>query len=154
MTRLLAAAGLALLAAGCGDDGPAFGEVEGVVRVRGRPLAGVEVAFLPDPARNPGDGRRSSAVTDADGRYRLACDLSGRPGAMVGFHRVCVYDITAWANAEAPGAGKAADEFDSPRREVPAVPAAYSSPANTPLRDVEVRAGPQTIDLDLSAKPN
>src|SRR5262249_52672458 len=87
---------LALLGTGCQRELP-YGVVEGEVTLDGKPLTDVEVVFLPDPDRGT-QGRRSVALVDREGRYRLASD-AGRAGAPVGFHRVCVIDMRSppWA---------------------------------------------------------
>jgi hypothetical protein len=66
--------------------------VEGTVTLDGAPLPDVEVVFVPDPARG-NTGNNASAVTDAQGRYRLRSPKEGRDGAAVGAHRVVVTDL-------------------------------------------------------------
>jgi hypothetical protein len=127
-------------AAGCGGPQP-YGEVEGAVTLDGRPLANVEVVFLPDPERG-NTGRRSTALTDAQGRYRLASD-AGRGGAPVGFHRVCINDLLAGP----------ADPLAQPRQPAqPRFPREYGSALSTPLRDVEVKPGRQVLDLKVKSE--
>jgi len=87
--RSIGALMLAFGLTGCG--GPRVASVDGTVRLEGRPLADVEVQFIPDPARGT-VGPPCSAYTDADGRYRIAA--AGREGAVVGSHRVCINDAT------------------------------------------------------------
>jgi hypothetical protein len=132
--RLLAV-GLALAGAGCSNSVP-VGEVEGTVRLKGAALTNVVVEFLPDPEKQT-TGPRSTAVTDAQGRYRLRCD-DQRNGAVVGWHRVVLID----PEEERPAQGQT-------RKSPPRVPSQYASAAGTPLRK-EVKSGTQTIDLDLT----
>ena len=55
------------LAAGCGD-GPATGEVSGMVKVDGQvPAAGSSITFIPADGQSPTAG----AVLGEDGRYRV-----------------------------------------------------------------------------------
>jgi hypothetical protein len=143
------------LGAGCQRQ-QVYGVVEGVVTLDGQPLTNVEVVFLPDPEKGT-KGRRSVALADIDGRYRLASD-TGRPGAPVGVHRVCVNDllpgppgvgpVTPADSAEGPvGTKDEAKESHNVKRS--RFPPDYSSAIATPLRDVEVKEGQQTINLDL-----
>jgi hypothetical protein len=144
---------LLVLVAGAGCGGPSVATVEGVVTLGGRPLADVEVQFIPDPAQGT-TGPPASAYTDKDGRYRI--EATGKAGVVVGKHRVCVNDATlmmpgggAGADPEggAPGAGPKA----APRRS--RVPAAYSDATRTPFAAVEVKPGTQTLDLALKPSP-
>jgi hypothetical protein len=138
------------LAAGCG--GPRVATVEGVVTLGGRPLADVEVQFIPDPAQGT-TGPPASAYTDKDGRYRI--EAAGHAGVVVGKHRVCVNDATlmmpgggvADPESGVPGAGPKA----APRRS--RVPAAYSDATRTPFAAVEVKPGTQTMDFALNPNP-
>jgi hypothetical protein len=92
--RLSSATWLALGLLTCGGCGPdsQFAEVEGIITLAGKPLPQVEVVFLPDPEQGT-HGPSSSALTDAEGRYRLATD-KGQDGARIGTHRVCIRDLT------------------------------------------------------------
>jgi hypothetical protein len=128
------------LLAGCGAGEPR-GEVEGVLRCNGKPLANVLVAFVPD-ADQGGRGGRSVAQTDAEGRYRLRGE-DRREGAAAGAHRVVIEDLAVYAAPRQP---------DGTLLHKPAVrfPIQYSDPLRTPLRK-QVRPGPQVIDLDLPA---
>ena len=71
---------------------PERGEVEGVVKLNGTPLAGVQVAFAPTTEGGT-DNLRSTGVTDSAGKYRLK-GTQGEPGAPVGTHTVVVVDVT------------------------------------------------------------
>jgi hypothetical protein len=153
---------LALLGTGCQREQP-YGEVEGVVTLDGKPLSKAEVVFFPDPEKG-NTGRRSTALTDEQGRYRIASD-TGRAGAPVGFHRVCINDLLA------PRLGPAAPVLPEEGEEKgPAGPAGMTAPGNagqgmpkgrfpaeysnsikTPFRDIEVKEGTQVIDLPLKS---
>src|SRR5262245_57479367 len=121
--------------AGCSRS-PTFAEVEGTVKVNGRPLPNVVVQFLPDPQKDT-RGPSSSAVTDGQGRYRLRCNAE-QEGAIVGWHRVVIED----PDEERPSQRQTA-------RKEPRVPARYTR-ASTDLQK-EVKAGKQTIDLNLTS---
>ncbi|MBA4065015.1 MAG: hypothetical protein C0501_15140 [Isosphaera sp.] len=132
-------AGLLALLTGCG--GPGTAEVEGTVRMGGRPLEGVRVEFLPDPEKGT-SGPRSTGVTDADGRFRLVCE-NQQPGAVVGTHRVLVTDLKQWDGLR-PGR-EDADKPLKPSRLHPK----YTDVLKTPFTGVEVKPGgpPHTFDV-------
>jgi hypothetical protein len=152
----LAGMGMGLLI-GCG--GPEFARVSGTVTLNGKPLNDVEVRFLPDPEKgNPGP--TASAFTDRQGHYELRCERPPKNGTILGFHRVCILDITAIARsrgmpggpdvvAGAPGADKAPAGI--PIGPAPRVPAVYNNVSLTPFRDIEVKPGAQTLDLDVKS---
>ncbi len=150
------------LAVGCSQEAP-YGVVEGVVTLDGKPLTNVEVVFMPDPEKG-NRGRRSTAVPDKDGRFRIASDL-GRDGAPVGFHRVLVNDLLKPKKGNMPVA-KVADEekggeggpvglkappgaATDPNQKKQRFSDDYADALKTPFRDIEVKAGSQTIDLEL-----
>jgi hypothetical protein len=144
------------LGTGCRGEQP-YGVVEGAVTLDGQPLTNVEVVFLPDPEKGT-TGRRSVALADKEGRYRIASD-TGRPGAPVGFHRVCINDmlagppgvappVTPEDNAKGP-AGTKEEAKEPTHAKRSRFPAAYSSTIATPFRDIEVKEGTQTINLEL-----
>jgi hypothetical protein len=86
--RMVLAAGLLLLAAGCGGaDGYSSAPVSGVVTLNGAPLAGASIVFQPAAEGNPGPP--SSAETDTDGSFTLSF-ATGKEGAVVGQHVIYV----------------------------------------------------------------
>ena len=129
--------------AGCGRK-PPLAEVEGTVRLDGRPLADVLVCFLPEPDKGA-SGPRSVAVSDADGHYRLRCD-DQRDGAVLGWHRVFFEDMTLYLASRQDGAGGARPAL------VSRLPPRYTTGTWTPF-SFEVKAGAQVIDLDLKSGP-
>lgn len=142
--------GMACLAAGCGREGPRFAEVEGVITCGGRPLGKAEVVFIPNPAQGT-LGPRSGGYTDANGHYRLTT-LTGEVGAAVGVHSVTVRDLTATRSISMANAGDrspATGPVDSKNSPKPRFSVLYLSTATTPLRSVEVKAGGNTLNLDL-----
>jgi hypothetical protein len=161
-SRLCLPALLALLvplAAGCQREHP-YGEVEGVVTLDGKPLTHAEVVFMPDPEKG-NSGRRSVALTDDHGHYRIASDV-GRPGAPVGVHRVCVNDMLVGSPGMPPPVVLPDDTAKGPAGSKPApagpgnqkrsrFPPAYSSAIDTPFRDIEVKEGSQVINLELKS---
>lgn len=132
-----ATAVLCCLLAGCGGGRP-LGEVDGVVRKNGQPLAGVAVAFHPDPAEGIEPIWSSTAVTDQAGRFVLQYpDPSGyRTGAVIGRHKVTLKDV-AWY-----------DDRDNALKAPPRTSTKYEGTGSTTLT-AEVRPGSQTIDFDV-----
>lgn len=149
MRLALCALMLTLAVAGCGS--PPRATVEGVVTLDGKPLADVEVQFIPEPGQG-GQPAPASGYTDKDGRYRIDATATG--GVSVGTYRVCVND----AKLMMPGGGTdpndgmpgAIPKTDARRSRVPQI---YSDATQTPHRNVAVRPGVQTVDLDLKLKP-
>lgn len=149
MKRIAWGLTLVLLAAGCG--GPQRATVEGVVTLDGKPLADVEVQFIPEAGQRGGESP-ASAYTDEAGHYRIEAGGSG--GVCVGPNRVCVND----AKLMMPGGGT--DPNDGTPGAVPKtgprrsrVPEIYSDATRNPYRAVAIRPGVQTVDFDLKLKP-
>ena len=145
----------ALTAAGCGRGQKwDLTSVTGTVTRGGKPLPGVEVQFLPEAGAGV-RGPRTTGITDARGRYRLSTDV-GEDGAVVGKHRVCLFDRTVLF----PPGSTIRDQLppDVAARLPPAGPAqearfpeSYGRPGETPLR-AGVKPGDNTFDFDLPAK--
>jgi hypothetical protein len=135
---------LSLTATACNSQAQ-FAEVSGVVNLNGKPMPGALVEFLPDPEKGT-RGPVSSATTDAEGRFDLVSS-DQRDGAVVGFHRVLVHDSRSIPKARSDFS------MEKPPENVPSrIPSSYGKAASTPLRQ-EVKAGPQTITLEVMSKP-
>jgi hypothetical protein len=94
------AAGVLLLAAGCGSTGhDAFRPVRGRVLYRGVPLSGGTIVFSPDPERG-GSGPLAVAEIQPDGFYVLK--TADHPGVAAGWYRVTLVALLAPMNP-APG---------------------------------------------------
>jgi hypothetical protein len=137
---------------GCARD-PRLVEVEGTLTLRGRPLHGVMICFVPD-ADSGTLGPRSTGWTNEVGRYRLTCDRPRKAGAVVGKHRVIVLDPEAF-DAAPPMLALPDDPGKVPRaplnvkRKRMQFAVRYMMPGSTPLL-AEVRSsGPQVIDLNV-----
>jgi hypothetical protein len=77
-----------VLGLGCGSG--KYAPVSGTVTMNGKPLAGALVIFSPVAKEGTIDaGIGSSGKTNDKGEYTLTSD-TGRPGALVGKHRVSV----------------------------------------------------------------
>jgi hypothetical protein len=131
---------VALAVNGCTSK-PQLAEVSGIVTLDGKPATRVLVEFVPDQAKG-GSQLRSTGETDQEGRFQLLCD-DQRNGAAVGAYRVLVRDLLADD-----------DKFERGSRAVvrpSRIPDRYGSAINTPLR-ADVKAGPQTITLEVTSK--
>jgi hypothetical protein len=134
---------LCLTVAGCGGSKTKFTEpVEGTLTWGKTPIAGVRIQFVPQSGK--GDQPTiSSATTDENGFFSLKRDDNGKPGAVVGKHKVVVM-------AGRPGTGPRSRDDDA--KDEPSgtnLPPKFSSATNTPL-EVEVKMGETTYPLDLS----
>jgi hypothetical protein len=142
---------VAALAGGCGGSRVPLGEVEGTASWNGRPLANVAVEFIPDAEKGTG-GPRSTAVTDAKGRFVLQCE-DQRPGAVIGYHRVVLRETGRAAGARRDPRRRrereAAADADAAPDDSPRLPLKYQSVVNTPLLK-KVEPGQQRIDLTLT----
>jgi hypothetical protein len=125
-------------AAGCGPPDPVLSEVEGVIQLDGKPLAKVQIEFIPEDM----DDRRlpfSEGQSDENGQYRLMCE-NGKPGAIVGPHKVVVRRPSVRGNPDKTAAAQG-----------PAIPMAYQSVLDTPLK-VVVQGEKQSCPLGLKSR--
>jgi hypothetical protein len=155
MTRICwqgpAAALMLVLAAGCGRIQEAA-EVEGLITLDGKPLPDVEVMFSPDSLKG-NQGNSASAYTGPDGRYTLRAKADGRGGPATGLNRVTVTDLAAIQDMTAVAVpGDTGTAQPAARPKVRRFPAAYSDLSATPLKDVEVKPGKQTLNFDVKSK--
>jgi hypothetical protein len=135
-TAMLLVAAAGVLMAGCSRRAP-VAPVEGTLKMKGKPLANVKLDFLSEVS-----GPRSSGVTDSNGRYTLTCD-DGRPGAVVGPHRVVAVDLLIYGDKPIPR-GREEDVLLKPSR----LPEGYGDISKTPWKK-EVSEGKNVIDLDI-----
>ena len=135
----LALSALALMASGCAEKLPDFGQVTGVVTANGKPVKGAVVTFMPEPSEGNESPINASSMTDDQGRFELKYgykDASG-VGAPVGWHRVLVLDTRF---SSIPQGGTMPARIFS---------LDYSSPGTTPLK-FEVKPGTQTFDIQVT----
>lgn len=142
--------------AGCSRS-PERAEVEGVVTLAGKPLANVEVVFLPDP-ESGSSGPRATALTDAEGHYQLGAD-AGQEGATVGKYRVLIVDNEARSRTPRPDPGSDEDVPQVGKAQSPKsgtqkgrVPSRYGRVDETPLQPIEVKSGKQRHDFKINAE--
>jgi hypothetical protein len=134
----------ALGAAGCSSR-PAVVEVEGVVKVGGKPQPHLRVQFMPDPEKGT-QGPISSGATDDEGRFKLVC-ADKRIGAVVGWHRVVITDMGTrlFKTHSHADDEKVQKQKVQPNR----VPDKYTTAAQTPL-SVEVKDENKEMTFDLT----
>jgi hypothetical protein len=94
---IVSAALMALRVMGCGSQEYVLAPVSGVVKVDGKPVAGLRVAFEPVATeKNSAPGPESIAITNADGEFVLKTfDERPRTGAVVGKCRVRIWSLPA-----------------------------------------------------------
>lgn len=136
---------------GCGQQGPPLAIVTGKVTLDGNPVSNAIVTFAP-----VNGGMASTGVTEADGTYRLRCNLG--EGALIGQHRVSIRSQPPVSDL----VGSGADFEDNPNVQpdpdarfrlpvfVDPIPARYND--NTELVR-EVKPGKNVIDFELTSKP-
>jgi hypothetical protein len=134
-----------VLAAGCGEAPPPIVNVEGTVRLGGKPLNKVRVVFI--SLSKAGKGYIASGVTDEEGRYRLTRD--GQPGACAGENRVLVQESDAPREllGESLEAQAGLVKYYQSLGNRP-IPALYGTAVQSPLR-ATVTADQEKYDFDL-----
>jgi hypothetical protein len=126
--------------AGC-DRGPAFAEVSGTLKVDGKPLENVQVEFWPLAS-----GPRSIGVTDKEGKFTLTSDDGKRTGAVVGPHKVVLIDLAAYADVPLTRSR----EVENLNLKSSRIPARFSDPNNTPLKQEIVSGQVNTVTLEAN----
>jgi hypothetical protein len=136
---------------GCGGGPVPVAEVEGIVKMGGKPLSNVRVQFMPDPNKGTA-GPISAAATDEQGHFKLTC-ADQRSGAVVGFHRVVITDMNVNL-LRTPRHGRR-DDDEKPvivkKKDQPAprkIAEKYTS-VSSPL-EVEVKRDKQEVEIDLT----
>jgi hypothetical protein len=137
-----------------GCSSPQYSTVEGTVMLDDKPVADLEVQFIPEPTTAT-NGPPASAYTDKDGRYRI--EATGTNGVGVGQHRVCINDATLMMprggitdvdpDSGVPGAAGVKQPTKRSR-----VPTAYSDATRTPFQAIDIRPGSQTQNFALKSK--
>ena len=139
---------LLLAGSGCGGKGYTLNEsVEGTVKLDGTPLAGVGVQFIPEGAeRLP----TSNDITDDQGHYKLT-SADGKPGAVIGKHRVVIHAGRGGTRRDDPQASPPPEGEPAGRggKKNPPIPAKYTLPNKT---DLEVEVTPDEHDYPLNLK--
>lgn len=134
---------LALLLFVCGcARGPQFAEVEGTVTQGGKPLKNVRVEFWPE-----GDGPKSTAVTDEQGRYVLKSEDGKTAGAVVGGHKIVLKDLDTYADKFL---GRKAENMPPPKDlPKPRFAKSYTEVAQSGITKSVSGGNKNTIDIDV-----
>ncbi len=138
---------LSILLTGC--SGQPLAEVKGTVTMAGKGIANVKVEFHPDPDKGT-RGAGSSGTTDEQGNFSLTF-TNGKPGAIVGHHRVVLSDLDVFGNVLVGRGDYRKDDDGKSSAEVPRKPRfadTYSDLAKPPFRE-EVKAGMGPVKFDI-----
>lgn len=130
---LLAIAMLGVVSlAGCGSEaGPEMGQVTGTITKGGAPLVGANLEFYPE-----GDGGASYGTSDEQGNFTLRYS-TGKPGAMVGNHKVTVIGGTTKGGAAPESEGLATlTEGDAAPKPVSSPGAGGSKKSSKPVEGI------------------
>lgn len=140
-----AAVALALVGAGCGGNSPV--SVRGTVTLDGRPVEGATVLFIPE-----GEGRQATGQTGADGSFRLTT-VTSNDGAFPGNYKVVVQYTEGVEPPPAENVRDAMQGMEKAQRTAKkaapkyVIPARYSDPAKTELRQAVPTDGPVNLAL-------
>lgn len=129
-----------LVVVGC-KKGPAMAEVEGVIKVKGKPVDKIHVEFWPT-----GSAPRSMGMTDENGRYTLKSDDGKYVGAVVGSHKIVLRDLNQYGEKFV---GRGSEDMDLSGGKKPRINASYGDVGRTPLSK-EVTSGKNEINLDVN----
>jgi hypothetical protein len=130
-----------LFLVGCSGGGPSLALVSGKVTFNGKPLANATVGFYPE---GPHAGVNSSGRTNDNGEYTLKTVMEGKPGAVVGKHRVSIIVASDSAGSDAP-----ADK--QLKNRAPKIPSKYFGGESQLSCDVP-SGGKTDANFDLSSK--
>jgi len=135
------------LVVGCGK--PPMHEVQGTVRLGGKPIKGCKVGFFPDASHfDPKRHGFGFGITDPDGRYVIQ-HPQGESGIWAGNYKVT---LVAWVNK----AGETLPPDIKPSEVEGGVknvfPDAYEAPSTTPERAVVRKGEPNVFDFDVPAR--
>ncbi len=136
---------VALLLIGCGATvAPTTEKVEGTLTWRTVPLAGIRVQFVPQV--EPGvKASASSGVTDEKGFFRLVLNDTGKPGAVIGKHKVVLH-----AGRISGGDRSDKDGEESAAKMSSSIPSSYSSISQTPF-EIDVTPAQTEYKLVINA---
>jgi hypothetical protein len=137
-----------LFVVGCGPGGPATHEVTGKVTIGGEPAKDLNITFSPVSP----DGEMASGSVGADGTYTLFTGAQGTPGAVAGKYKVVLTeaqaDMGTAEDAMPDYMETGTDPTAAPEAEAGGIPSEYTS-AETSPKEVEVKPGPNTIDIEI-----
>ena len=97
----------------------------------------MQVEFWPEQG-----SPRSTGATDANGRYTLTTDGAGKPGAVIGRHKVVLYDLAVYEQI-----GIRPREDTNIRAKPARFSHLYNDPGKTP---VTVTVGAQSNEIEIT----
>jgi hypothetical protein len=154
LTRLMIFGLLAVATSVTGCQRADFASVQGIVTLDGKPLADIEVQFLPLPNQRT-NHPSTSVYTDADGKYSIVA--SGDYGVLIGTHHVCLNDAMVMMPTSSAGQEDGTLASEGRARTVKRksrVPAIYSNSLGTPFRNIEINSQSVTQDFVLVSNLN
>jgi len=134
---------VAAIAAGCKPAGPDVHPVTGTLTIGGQPAQNVQIALYPADA----SAQMATGRVDASGRFALVTGNKGVKGAMAGKYKVVLTPFEE-SSMEADAARYTSGKGKSPTPPKASFPKEYLAPDSSP-KEVEVKPGPNTIDLAL-----
>ena len=133
---------------GCGGQTGTEGAVAatGTVTYQGQPVEGATVVFAPE-----GQGRASSAITDASGRFQLTT-LGPGDGAMPGKYQVGISKTETSGDMSREESQAYFEKHGEPPTvtTTEALPEKYKSPANSGLTAEITEGGKNDFNFDLT----
>ncbi|MBN2024036.1 MAG: hypothetical protein JW809_14725 [Pirellulales bacterium] len=132
-----------LLVAGCdrGPKLPPMANVSGTVTLDGKPVPTGTVQFIPDRDKGTPVGPPAVGYIDENGRFTLT--TAGKPGALVGWHKIRV-------RAQKEGSGL--DQFGNMAPSPWLIPIEYDNPNKSGLSAEVVADKDNDIPLELTSK--
>jgi hypothetical protein len=140
---MISASFLMITFVGCGSSGPEIVPVTGTVTKNNKPMNNVRIEFWPEATT----GIKSTAVTDAEGRYELKTDDGKAKGAIVGTHRVLLKDLDLYGDKFL---GRAAENIaDLSGGKKPRFSAKLGEGASEAIKKTVTEGPPNTIDIEV-----
>lgn len=141
MTRIVCGAVvMSLLLSGCGEPGPTIVAVEGTLSLAGKPLENVYIEFWPE-----NNGPKSSALTDAQGKFVMKTADGLQTGAIVSKHRVVLLDKSI---VKVQFLGRAGEDVDMTGGQKPRISELYTNATLTPLT-VDITAEKKDVKFEV-----
>lgn len=145
------ALGVMVCFSGCDPSSVKLAPVTGVVTYKGAPLKTANIKFL------PAEGPMAVGMTDEQGKFKLT--TNGRPGAVLGLHKVVITKVTGGTEAAAvPSSPKPEDMMKMQKENMgkkntgpkSEIPESYANPDTSKLTaDVTAKAADNDFSFDL-----
>lgn len=116
-------------------------EVEGIVKVDGKPMEKIQVEFWPVTT-----GPRSVGTTDAQGRFKMMTDDGKLAGAVIGSHKIVLHDVGILGDKFM---GRAAEDVDMSQGKKPRISGEYADPQKSTLTKEVVAGKKNEFELEV-----